>query len=94
MMKTIRRQIITLLSEAPRSLRELSQMIQVKEKEIREHLPHVKKTVTARKRRFVVAPACCLVCGYVFKDRRRLTPPVRCPKCKGSFLQDPIFRIV
>lgn len=92
-METIRRQLITLLSETALSVKELSQAIRASEKEIGAHLPHVRKTVLSQKRRFVVNPAACMTCGYRFENRRRLTRPGRCPKCKGSYLQDPTYRI-
>jgi transcriptional regulator len=73
--------------------RELSEELRVKEKEVYEHLVHVERSVVASGGRFLVTPSECLLCGYVFEDRRRLTRPSRCPQCRRSKLQNPSFRI-
>ena len=91
---TIRQSIISLLSEQELDARDLSQELGLKEKEIYEHLVHVAQTVAASRGRFVIIPSQCLLCGYVFEDRRRLTRPGRCPQCRRSKLQNPSFRIL
>jgi transcriptional regulator len=73
--------------------RGLSQQLGIKEKEVYEHLTHVERSVKAAGGRFSVTPSECLLCGYVFEIRRRLTRPSRCPACKRSSLQSPSFRI-
>jgi transcriptional regulator len=90
---TIRQDLISLLSGREMDARELSQELGLKEKEIYEHLVHVERTVAASRGRFVITPSQCLLCGYVFEDRRRLTRPSRCPQCRRSKLQSPSFRI-
>jgi predicted Zn-ribbon and HTH transcriptional regulator len=91
---TIRQGIISLLSEQALDARDLSQELGLKEKEIYEHLAHVARSVAASGGRFVITPSQCLLCGYVFEDRRRLTRPSRCPQCRRSKLQNPSFRIL
>jgi predicted Zn-ribbon and HTH transcriptional regulator len=73
--------------------RDLSQELGLKEKEVYEHLIHVERSVAATGGRFIMTPSQCLLCGYVFEDRWRVTRPGRCPKCKRSKLQNPSFRI-
>jgi len=91
---TIRQGIISLLSEQELDARDLSQELGLKEKEIYEHLVHVERSVAASRGRFVITPSLCLLCGYVFEDRRRLTRPGRCPQCRRSKIQNPSFRIL
>jgi len=91
--QTLRRRIIALLRDQEMDARDLSQELGLKEKEVYPHLVHVARTVTAAGGRFIVTPSQCLLCGYVFEDRRRLTRPGRCPECKRSKLQNPSFRI-
>jgi transcriptional regulator len=91
---TLRRRIIALLSGQELDARDLSQELGLKEKEIYEHLVHVERSVAASQGRFVITPSQCLLCGYVFEDRRRLTRPGRCPQCRRSKLQNLSFRIL
>jgi len=91
--QTIRQQIIELLIEQEMSARELSQAVRIREKEVYEHLLHVARSVNTRKRKLVITPSNCLGCGYVFKNRKRYTPPGRCPHCKGEHIQNPTYRI-
>jgi len=92
-METIRQQIIALLIDKEMNARELSQTMGIREKEVYEHLPHIARSVAAQKKKLIIKPVQCLVCGYVFKDRKRFTRPGRCPRCKKSHLEEPKYRI-
>jgi predicted Zn-ribbon and HTH transcriptional regulator len=91
--KTTRQQMIILLSENDMSARDLSQAIGIREKEVYEHLPHIARSLEAHRKKVIIRPSTCLTCGYVFKDRRRFTRPSRCPRCKKSHLQEPLYRV-
>jgi len=91
-MLTYRKQLAELLTQGSFTLHELSVEIHLSVKEVLHHLEHVRKS-THQPLRFVMDPANCLKCGFVFKDRRRLSPPSRCPKCKSSHVQDPRYEI-
>jgi predicted Zn-ribbon and HTH transcriptional regulator len=93
-METIRQQMILLLTEQELSARELSQSLGIREKEVYDHLPHIARSVAARKQKLIIQPAQCLGCGYVFKDRTRFTRPGRCPHCKKTHLDEPRYRIL
>jgi predicted Zn-ribbon and HTH transcriptional regulator len=92
-MPTLRQKIISLLSEAEMSAREISGEVEIPEKEVTEHLAHIARSVASQNKKVVTAPAKCLGCGYVFEDRKRFTRPGRCPQCKKSHIQSPRFRI-
>jgi hypothetical protein len=91
--QTLRRKIIALLNDREMDARSLSEELQVKEKEVYEHLIHVERSVQAAGGKFILTPSECLLCGYVFEARRRLTRPGRCPKCRRSKIMNPSFRI-
>lgn len=92
-MTTIRQEMTRLLEQDPRDARELSQILGIKEKEVYEHLAHVAKSVKAQKKKLTVLPFSCLTCGFVFENRRRFTRPGRCPKCKDSRVEYPLYKI-
>jgi predicted Zn-ribbon and HTH transcriptional regulator len=91
--KTIRQHIADLLNENDMSARELSQALGIREKEVFYHISHIARTVKAQGKKLIILPSQCLSCGYVFEDRKRFTPPGKCPYCKKSHLKDPAFKI-
>lgn len=93
-MPTLRQQIIELLTDREMDARELSREVGIKEKEVAEHLSSIARSLAARGEKLVIRPAECLLCGYVFENRRRFTRPGRCPRCKKSHLLNPGFYII
>jgi len=92
--QTIRQEIFHLLNEKEMTAREISQAIGIREREVYEHLPHVALSAAAQKRKLVVLPFECLSCGYVFQQRKRFTRPSRCPRCKKTHIETPVYRLV
>ena len=72
---------------------DLSRELGIAEKEVYTHLPHIAKSVAAQGKQFVIEPSRCLKCGYVFENRKRFTRPGRCPRCRETYLQKPLYRI-
>jgi len=93
-MPTDRQQIIDLLTQEELDIRQLSQTLRLKEKEICQHLPHIAKSLSAQRKKIKVVPPACLSCGFVFKDRNRFTRPSRCPRCREQRIEAPRYRIV
>jgi predicted Zn-ribbon and HTH transcriptional regulator len=73
---------------------QLAQSLGQSEKEVMSHLPHVALSVAAHGGRFEVQAAKCRDCGYLYKDRRRLQPPGRCPRCRQSRIDGPWYRVI
>jgi predicted Zn-ribbon and HTH transcriptional regulator len=92
-LETVRKRIISLLEEGPRTAREISAAVRIPEREVEEHLFHLRKTLRAGGRRLAQTPAECLGCGFVFRKRDRPKGPGRCPVCRGEFISDPAFRV-
>ena len=90
-METIRQRMIALLRSEEMSARQLSQAMGIREREVYGHLAHIARSVTAKGEKLIIQPSECLVCGYVFQDRRRFTRPGRCPRCKKSHIQEPRY---
>ncbi len=93
MEKTIRRELIELLQTEEWSVRDLSQALSIMEKDVFKHLIHVEKTIRNRGLQLHITPCKCQDCGYIFADRKRLTKPGRCPRCRKSHIQPPRFAI-
>jgi len=73
------------------SAKELSVMVGLSEKEVLDHLAHIRRSSRPKEQSLTVTPAVCKVCGFVFKKRERLTRPTRCPMCKGERIAEPLF---
>lgn len=90
---TIRHRIRGVLEDRPCSAREISLAVRRPEKEVANHLEHLRKSLRSEGLRLVMIPAECRGCGFLFRKRERLRPPGRCPLCRGEAISDPIFRI-
>ena len=93
MMETLRQRITVLLTGSERSAAELAAALGIKEKEVCDHLVHISRSLAAAGKKLDMHPSSCRRCGYVFKDRRRFTCPSRCPRCKSTYLDAPLFQI-
>lgn len=91
--ETIRQQIISLLEGNTLSAKGISADIRVSEKEVYEHLEHIQRTINKTKHNFVIMPAVCKKCGFIFRKRERLKKPGRCPICRGELIQEPLFSV-
>jgi predicted Zn-ribbon and HTH transcriptional regulator len=92
--RTVRQRIIDLLTDTRLSCRQLAQMLGASERQVEEHLTHVAKTIARDKtRRFILEPASCPNCDFVFRERTRLTRPSRCPRCRGEGISAPRYGI-
>lgn len=92
--RTARQRIIELLTDTRLSSRQLAQMVGLPERQIEEHLTHIVKTIARdRTKRFVLEPAMCPDCDFVFRERTKLTRPSRCPRCRGESTTAPRYGI-
>jgi transcriptional regulator len=93
-MPTKRQQIAALLENGEMSARDISKAVSVEERLVYEHLAHIKRSLSVRGNTLIVKPYECLVCGYLFKDRKRLQRPGKCPQCKQGHIQGALFHII
>jgi predicted Zn-ribbon and HTH transcriptional regulator len=91
--ETLRHRIVGLLKEAPLTGKELSGYLRIPEKDVYEHLEHIRKTMNKGEDRLVVTPARCDRCGFVFRKRSRLKRPGKCPLCRNESVQEPVFSV-
>jgi predicted Zn-ribbon and HTH transcriptional regulator len=75
------------------SLRDLSELVRVSERDLPNHLEHLSRTLRRRGERLVIEPAACRSCGYLFRSRARFKRPGRCPKCRRTHIAPARFRL-
>ena len=89
-MKTLRQQMMALLAGSEHSAAELASALRIREKEVCEHLGHISRSLSAAGLKLNMRPSSCRKCGYVFSGRKRFTRPSRCPRCKSTYLEEPL----
>jgi transcriptional regulator len=90
---TIRKYIISLLEEHTMSAKDMSALVRIPEREVGDHLEHIRRTLHQTGQVLHVEPAACGKCGFVFHKRDRLSKPGKCPLCHGQLIRPPLFRI-
>ncbi len=90
---TVRREITELLGRGAFTTRQISLELRVPEREVEDHLLHIRRTLGHGRARFEVTPSECEDCGFVFTKRERLSMPGRCPSCGGTRITGPAFSI-
>jgi predicted Zn-ribbon and HTH transcriptional regulator len=92
--RTPRQRIIDVITGTRLSSYQLAQMLGIPERQVEDHLVHVVKSIARDKaQRFILDPARCQDCDFVFRDRRRLTSPSRCPHCRSEGITAPRYGI-
>jgi predicted Zn-ribbon and HTH transcriptional regulator len=89
--ETARQALRDTLEHGPFTAHELSARAGIAERDVVGHLEHLERTAKARGETFVVEPARCDDCGFVFKKRERLGRPSKCPICRGGHVAPPRF---
>lgn len=86
--QTVRQQIIEYLQGPPVSVGMLSAEVGLSEKQVLEQLESLTKQV-----KLAIMPARCGKCGFAFKDRRRARKPGKCPQCRSTHIEEPLYSI-
>ena len=90
---TVRQQIRNELENGFLSCRDLSQILHQSEKEVLAHLDHLRLSLRQQEKKLVIDPAVCRKCNYTFDHRSRLAKPGKCPDCRGTSIEPPLFSI-
>ena len=90
---TLRHEIATLIAKETLSARDISAQVGIPEKEVYDHLEHIRTALHKRGGRFLVTPPLCRKCGFEFRKRERLKKPGKCPACQGEQIDSPLFFI-
>jgi predicted Zn-ribbon and HTH transcriptional regulator len=90
---TIRHEIIATIEGRTLSAKEISGIIRISEKEVYDHLEHVQRSLNKKEHVLIITPAECRKCGFIFRERKKLKKPGKCPVCRGELIQEPLFSI-
>ncbi len=90
---TVRHEITQAITDVCLSAKEISADVGVAEKEVYPHLERIKKTLHTEGHTLRITPAECKKCGFVFTKRTRFTKPGKCPICRGTSIEAPLFCI-
>jgi predicted Zn-ribbon and HTH transcriptional regulator len=91
--ETARQALRDALADGPWTAHELSARAGIPERDIVGHLEHIERTAKASGDEFVIEPARCDDCGFVFKKRDRLGRPSKCPVCRNAHIVPPRFEM-
>jgi len=84
----LRQDLLTLLTDAPRSVSWLARELGLKRGDVEDDLRHALRSARAAGHQILVVPAKCRSCGFTF-DEEKLTKPGKCPQCRGTRLFEP-----
>lgn len=74
------------LRQGPVSLGALSSRMGLPEKRLQAHLEQLRDRPG-----FAMVPARCGDCGFEFQARRRTRKPGKCPNCRGTRIEAPLY---
>ena len=89
-MGTRRQQLIELLRDDYYDARTLARTVEVPINVVLADLEHIQRSL---RRSVSLLPAECDECGFVFRKRKRLSTPSRCPECKSERISGPTLRL-
>ena len=84
---TVRKELIQLLSEQPRSVSSLARDLGLKRGDVEDDLRHAIRSARAAGHRVAILPARCRTCGFTFGEEK-LSKPGKCPACRGTRLYE------
>jgi transcriptional regulator len=90
---TVRHAIVAELLQGASSARDLSASAGISERDVYNHLEHIRKSIVMSGRHLVITPAECKKCGFVFAKREKFKRPGKCPICKGESIREPLYEI-
>ena len=93
-MITKRQEITELITTGEYGIRDISQMVGIREKEVHDHLAHIARSLKTRKQKLRHTPPRCISCNFRFKDRKKYSRPTKCPLCRNERIQGPRYRVV
>ena len=92
--QTARQALVDVLHEGFASVKQLSVRTSLSEKQVREHLEHIARSLARKGGELEREASRCAKCDHRFDDRERVSTPSRCPECRSERITPPRFRVV
>lgn len=89
---TVRKELIEILSKEKMTIREMALHFHITTEEVAVDLRHIAKSIYPKQELKMELPV-CKTCGFEFKERTKLRPPSKCPRCKKEAITEPRFWI-
>lgn len=87
-----RKDLIPLLLDNPMSVAQIARQVRERPGEVEDDLVHLLKSIRHTEYTGIIEPALCKKCGFEF-DSGKLGKPSKCPKCKATWIQEPLVSI-
>ena len=87
-----RKELIPLLHDHPMGLEEIARLMELPKKDVEDDLRHLIKSLKHSEYQLIITPAECRKCKFIF-SMEKLHKPGKCPKCHGTWIKEPVFRI-
>ena len=87
-----RKDLLTLLTDEPRSVSWLARELGLKRGDVEDDLAHALRSAKTAGHQVLVVPARCRSCGFTF-GQEKLSKPGKCPACRGTRLYEPQISI-
>ncbi len=84
---------MNVLTGATLTAKDISGKVGISEKEVYDHLEHIRKSLGGIHGLLAIFPSECRKCGFEFRKRERLRKPGKCPVCHGEAIKPPAFSI-
>ena len=88
----LRKSLAHYLDSEGMTLRQLARLVRKDERELKEDLAHLQKSLRHQQQELLITPAECRQCHFTFRSKV-YHKPSRCPTCKSTWIQEPVLRI-
>ena len=85
---TVLQALRALLAQDVVTLATLSRDLGLPEKQVTSYLAELNKLG-----QLIIYPAECGKCGFRFTGRKKVHKPSKCPKCKGTYIAEPEYKL-
>lgn len=89
-MATRREELTAYLRSGERTAKDLASMQKTRMRDVLDDLEHVRRSAG---RDFVLRPAQCSRCDFIFGSRPKMSTPSRCPECRSERICGPWLSI-